>query len=108
MNADTEDICQANHGGNPESVAAHKKTKKEMCNRLIVAALHLTGTHGATCDELEAALGISHQTCSARCSELIRLQWIYRKLAGSGYEKRKTRTGRHAAVLIHHSFRNAI
>ena len=108
MNADTEDICQNIHGGNPESVAAHAVTQKQRDRQLVISSLYKRGRHGATCDELEVALGMSHQTCSARCSELLALQWIYRKPFGSGYEKRKTRTGRNAAVLIHRLFRNAI
>jgi hypothetical protein len=108
LNANTEDICQKNHGGNPESVAARAKTQKQRDQIRIDAYLHKAGQAGATCDQLEVELGMSHQTCSARCSELLAIQWIYRKPFGSGYEKRKTRTGRHAAVLVHRLFRNAI
>lgn len=108
MNATTEDICQANHGGNPESIAAHAKTKKSRDRWAVTEALYLAASRGATCDELEVATGISHQTCSARCSELLAIQWIYRKPLRNSYERRKTRTGRYAAVLVHYSFRNAI
>lgn len=108
MNTVEADICRNNHGGNPESVAAHAKTKKARDRLTVTEALYLAASHGATCDELEVSTGMSHQTCSARCSELLAAQWIYRKPSGGGYEKRKTRTGRHAAVLIHCSFRNAI
>ena len=108
MNADTEDICQNIHGGNPESVAAHAVTPKQRDRRLVISSLYKRGPHGATCDEMEAELGLSHQTCSARCSDLLKLQWIARKQLGAGYEKKKTRTGRSAAVLVHWSFTNAV
>lgn len=48
---------------------------------------------GATCDEVERLLGLSHQTASARIRELTQLG----RLRDSG-ERRKTRTGRNARV----------
>lgn len=108
MNTAEVDICENNHGGNMESVAAHAKARKARDHKLITESLYLAGQYGATCDELEVKIGMSHQSCSARCSELLAAQWIYRKPFGTGYEKRKTRTGRAAAVLVHYSFRNAV
>ncbi len=57
---------------------------------------------GATCDEMEQFLGMSHQTCSARCSDLKNDRIIVRKPhpSGRGYLRAPTRTGSPAAVLI--------
>jgi len=94
MSFDPEhDICERNHGGDINSVAAHMSViaKKADMQRAILAELERTG--GATCDELERALGIAHQTASARCSELL----ASGQVARTG--RRKTRTGRSAWVL---------
>lgn len=48
---------------------------------------------GATCDEIEANTGLSHQTASARMRELALMGRI--RKAG---ERRKTRSGRNAEV----------
>lgn len=48
---------------------------------------------GATCDEVEAALDLRHQTASARIREL----FLQGKIYDSG-QKRKTRSGRSAVV----------
>lgn len=91
----TDDICRNNHGGNPESEAANLQTDKRRDSRRIVDALVNVGWNGLTCDELEVRLAMSHQTCSARCSELKRDGTIAVKSA-----KRFTRTGSSAGVLV--------
>jgi DNA-binding Lrp family transcriptional regulator len=104
LNFDADDICQNNHGGNPESFGAHRTTDKSKDRRKILEILERAGELGATCDYMEQRLDISHQTCSARCSELIRDGVIARKHLSSkpgDYLKRPTRTGRMAAVLIY-------
>ena len=111
MNEQDVDICSNYHNNNPESVDAHSSiiSLKDKNRRKIIEHLHRVGIVGATCDELEASLGLSHQTCSARCSDLLRLNWILRKPLGPGaYEKRKTRSGRNAAVLIHSCFKSIL
>ena len=56
---------------------------------------------GKTCDELEAELYLSHQTCSARCTELKRLGLLSPKIDESGAKlRRQTRSGRNADVLF--------
>lgn len=50
---------------------------------------------GATCDECEIALFMSHQTCSARINELHNRDWLF----DSG-ERRPTRSGRMAVVWV--------
>lgn len=47
----------------------------------------------ASCDELEVALGMSHQGCSARVHDLMKIGLIF----DSG-ERRPTRSGRNAIV----------
>jgi predicted ArsR family transcriptional regulator len=82
---DLFDICSRRHGGNPMSQAANRHTAKGRDRSRIIA--HLRTVPNATCDEVEQALGMNHQTCSARFSEL--------KMEGAIYPvtKRPTRTG---------------
>jgi hypothetical protein len=87
------DICENNHGGNPQSRAAHSKTSAAK-DRLRVLEAIRRAEDGHTCDELEIELEMSHQTCSARCSELKRDQKIF-----ASKTRRPTRTGCTAAVL---------
>lgn len=55
--------------------------------------LAVLGAGPATCDELEQALRLSHQTCSARCCELR----ADGSIVDSG-ERRPTRSGSKATV----------
>lgn len=48
---------------------------------------------GATCDEVEVALGMAHQTASARIRELAQMELI----EDTG-DRRKTRSGRSARI----------
>jgi predicted ArsR family transcriptional regulator len=48
---------------------------------------------GATCDEVEVALGLAHQTVSARIRELVQLECLFDTTA-----RRRTRSGRWARV----------
>jgi len=56
------------------------------------------GAHGATCDEIEAELDLSHQCASPRCTELHQKGLI----VDSG-RRRVTRNGRRACVYISRS-----
>jgi hypothetical protein len=56
---------------------------------------YVTERSGATCDEVEVALGMSHQTASARIRELVLGGWLVRSAV-----KRKTRSGRAADVIV--------
>jgi hypothetical protein len=99
----TDDICRNHHGGNTESEAANEQTAKSADRQRIVQALLNVSWRGMTCDELEVFLGMTHQTCSARCSELKRDGTITYKnytLDSNRYQKRPTRTGSQAGVLI--------
>lgn len=59
----------------------------------ILAELQVRGTTGGTCDEIEQAMGLSHQTASARIRELNMKSRIF----DSGL-RRRTRSGREAIV----------
>jgi hypothetical protein len=68
------------------------------------------GQRGSTCDEAEVALGLTHQTCSARFTELSRHPVHGGKIRISAWRrhmddqvvriKRATRSGRMAYVYI--------
>ena len=94
------DITKNYHKGNPESVAAHASvtpvTRRGQILR-VVAFVKSRGTDGATCDQTERALGMSHQTCSARFTDAKRDGLIVRDPAA---RRRPTRTGRMAAVFV--------
>jgi predicted transcriptional regulator len=90
-----DDITRNYHCGNPESEAANLRTMKARDRARIIAHVILCGAGGATCSEIELATGLSHQTASARCSELKRDG----VLVASG-ERRPTQTGSMAAVLV--------
>lgn len=61
------------------------------CLRAIVSA----GAEGYTCDEVEVITGLPHQGASARIRELVQ-----KKLIEERGIRRKTRSGRSAAVYI--------
>jgi predicted HTH transcriptional regulator len=88
------DITRNYHRGNPQSVAANKVAHKfKLSARQRI--LHVFATPNQrhwTCEEIEGASGLSHQTCSARLSELKRDGKI--KQIGT----RKTRSGSPAAI----------
>jgi len=93
---------QEPYGGKPPCVAG-SETSEEAADRIkdhvgrlqreVLAWLERMGDLGATCDEIETDLGLSHQTVSARLCELERKDWITKTT-----EKRQTRSGRRAFV----------
>lgn len=90
----TDDITANYHGGNQFSHEAFESTPEERRrhDRLrILSFLRATGS--ATCDEAEVALDMTHQTCSARFSDLKKAG----QLEPTG-DKRVTRSGRNAGV----------
>lgn len=91
------DICSNKHGGNPMSVQANKIASKGKVNtrQRILQLLQDKDWHdcpGMMCEELEQWLKLSHQSCSARLSELRREGKI--KIVG----ERKTRSGSPASI----------
>ena len=87
----------APHNHTPTSKAAAESIVPVLgrLQAMILAHYQREKYRGATCDEVEAALGLKHQTCSARIREL-RDKGL---LVDSGYQ-RKTRSGRKAAVMV--------
>lgn len=79
--SDTSKAAAESHA--PASVSALKS--------LMLRFIAYSG--GATCDEIEASLGLRHQTASARIKELKDTQ----KIRDTG-TRRRTRSGRMAAV----------
>lgn len=90
------DITHNRHRGNAESQSANLRvaSSKEKMRAQVLEAIQRSGARGMTCDELETLLGLTHQTCSARCSEL-KKDGMVQKLG-----TRPTRTGSPAAVLV--------
>lgn len=82
--------------GSDTSEAAAKslnpKTLSELEARICrYVAAHF---HGVTSEEIQIALGLTHQNCSARTTELV----LKGRLVDSG-ERRRTSSGRAARVL---------
>ena len=81
--------------GSETSEEAAKSIKPSSLRSKVASMLRLRGLFGATDDELEASLGLRHQTVSARRRELVLLV----KAKDSGV-KRVTRSGRRATVWV--------
>lgn len=86
------DITRNYHGDNPESVAAHDSIRPSKAKQraLVLKLIREAGALGMTSDEAEQALGLRHQACSARFTELKAEDAIVE--AG----RRRTRSGRMA------------
>ena len=71
---DFTDICARRHGGVATSVAANRSIAGEKVGlrRMVLNCLTRYHLDGATCEEVEFVCGLSHQTASARISELLR------------------------------------
>lgn len=79
------------------SLRPHLNTMRAM----VLEWIRLRGSEGATCDEIEAAHGMSHQTASARLCELSRpIPSVRAALIDRTAAKRKTRSGRKAFVYV--------
>lgn len=92
-----EDITGGFSAEHPNSRAAARLTahhRRKDYGRILDYVTE-QGEDGATCDQIEAALDMRHQTCGPRCTELKRDG----KLAESG-RRRPTRSGALAAVLV--------
>ena len=71
------------------------KMKAPKIRERVYRFIHEQGAKGATADEVQVALGLTHQTGAPRVTELARLGRIVRT-----DERRKTRWGRNAGVYI--------
>jgi hypothetical protein len=73
----SNDITRRYHGGNPRSGEAHEDTKaRKMRDQMRILKLMHAHPNGLTCDEAEVLLGMSHQTCSARFSDMKAKGWL--------------------------------
>jgi len=91
---DLFDICERKHGGADTSKAANRSVaelKGEMCKAIFNFIRDYSC--GLTCEDVELAMSLSHQTASARLSELRAEGWIY----DTGL-RRPTISGRSARV----------
>ena len=79
---------------NSRDAYARALPNTEAARLAIVRYIDGQRAHGATCDEIEVALGMRHQSASARITELRRGG----KIEAVG--KRPTRTGSKAAVYV--------
>lgn len=70
------DICENRHGGNQESIAAHKAVVPSKQKQLAVVLQALKELGEGTCEQVEIKTGMKHQACSARFSDLKRLNKI--------------------------------
>jgi hypothetical protein len=68
------------------------KEDRQRLRDLILTQIQFS-VHGRTCDEIENLCGLTHQTCSARVTELLKDKKIHYT-----DETRKTRSGRAARV----------
>ena len=92
------DICENFHGQNDRSVDAWRSLRPTVLTKLrrrVLDAIKAAGTNGATVDELEMTLRMSHQSASARVSELKAAGHV--KVSGA---KRLTRYGKEADVIV--------
>lgn len=88
------DITSNRHGGNEQSTEARRSIDASEIRKRVLDYIKSQGEQGAICDQIEQALELSHQTASARCSELKEQKLV--DVRGT----RKTRSGRNAGVLI--------
>jgi hypothetical protein len=89
--------------GSDTSHDAADSLEESLLSRLraqIFALIDVRGERGATCDEIEVALDLRHQTASARVRELALGELIF--FTG---ERRLTRSKRRARVYYAHRFR---
>lgn len=85
------------HAGTDTSAAAAEsmKAKAPLLRDRVYESIKARRSEGMTCDEAEVALGLSHQTCSARFNELVGRS----EIVDSG-NRRPTRSGRKAIVYV--------
>jgi hypothetical protein len=94
----------APHNGTDTSREAAESLSEGALGRLeqkVYGLIKRAGGTGMTCDEVEAASGLTHQTCSARVNGLAKKVAIGVKLdADDEPMRRKTRSGRAAQVWV--------
>jgi len=76
------------------SAAAHEAIAPHAAAMRLKVLTHIREVDGATCDEIEIALGMKHQTASARLTELVKSGHAYKTIC-----RRPTRSGCSARVI---------
>lgn len=88
----------AGNQSSEEAASSVKESASSIRNR--ISEYIAASPNGKTCDEIEVELYLSHQTASARCTELKRLGRVGFLYDADGNKvRRKTRSGRKADVL---------
>ncbi len=78
-----------------KTLAAHLYTSANLSGLRLKVYLYIVGCGGATSEEVEAGLGLRHQTVSARLNEL---EHRYCLLTTEKLDVRTTSSGRNARV----------
>jgi hypothetical protein len=91
---------QAPHNGTGPSIDAARSLDKILGKLQAEVLNHVRSVpEGATCDEIEIALGLKHQTASARLNDLMKLGRVQFKYDAAGKALRRlTRSGRGARI----------
>jgi predicted transcriptional regulator len=77
-----------------EALHSTPPAERALLRNRVLDFIGLRGADGATCDEVEQAMRLTHQTASARINELMNAG----KIREGG--RRKTRSGRSATVWV--------
>lgn len=96
-------------GGTSEAAAWSMHLQAGTYRRMVFDYILFRGDYGATCDEVEQAIGVKHQNVSARIWELKGnpLKAQRPAMIEDSGRRRKTRSGRSAEVLVAvHRFRD--
>ena len=91
---------QAPHNGTSPSIDAARSLDKILGKmQAEVLAYVRSAPEGATCDEAEVALGLKHQTASARLNDLMKLGMVQFRYDAAGKALRRlTRSNRGARI----------
>jgi predicted HTH transcriptional regulator len=92
FDAPLPDVCRNHHGGEAFSEAANKATTLRKASKRALILEYLGRVGDGTSEEAEIALGMSHQTASARFAELKKDGLIVPIVAGEQLS-RSTRSG---------------
>lgn len=88
-------------GSCTSKAAAHSMKESAGIIRRRIESFVSEQSDGVTCDEIEQALELSHQTASARCTELKQQGRIVTRVTDAGKAlTRPTRSGRAAKVFF--------
>ena len=92
------DVCAVRHGGADTSVEAQNSTApstRDTIRNAICEFIRVQGHYGATCEVVEHSMSLSHQSASARISELLRDGRI--EIAEG---RSRTKTGRSCRIYV--------